>query len=81
MKISIRGARADRGMTQAAVAERLGVSVPTYSVLERDPKRITWEQAETLAQLFNRRIEDLAFYTPWDSATNAKEVSTSDDSD
>lgn len=62
MTISIRGARADRGMGQAQVAERLGVSVSTYSVLERHPERITWARAEQLAAILGRDIREFSFY-------------------
>jgi len=62
--ISLRGARADRGLNQTQVAEALGVSLATYSVIERDPSRITWAQAVKLAALFGREVEEFSFHTP-----------------
>lgn len=62
MRISLRGARADRGLNQTQVASALGISIATYGEIERNPGRITWDQARELSQLFKRPIEDFAFY-------------------
>ncbi|MHB1324005.1 MAG: helix-turn-helix transcriptional regulator [Coriobacteriia bacterium] len=64
MTISIRGARADKRLTQQQVAEHLGVSLPTYGQIENNPERITWAQAKQLAELFGRPIEEFSFCSP-----------------
>lgn len=66
MTISLRGARADRGLNQTEVAQALGISLPTYGLIEKDPGRITWRQAKALAELFGRPIEEFSFFTPDD---------------
>lgn len=52
--------------TVAEAAAVLGVSMPTYRKLERDPKRATIEQAEKLAKYFGCDVEDV-FYLSGDS--------------
>ena len=73
-RISIRGARADKGLNQKDVAEQLGVSIPTYGLIERHPERITWGQAMQLAEIFGRDVEELAFYTPATESPEEGEV-------
>lgn len=47
-------------LTQKHVGEEvLGISQNTYSRLEQNPKRITKEQAEKLAELYNITVEQL----------------------
>lgn len=72
-RISIRGARAHRRLTQKQVAAELGVSLPTYGLMERDPSRITWAQAKKLARILGRDIEDLAFFTDEEAEQQADE--------
>jgi transcriptional regulator with XRE-family HTH domain len=64
MTISIRGARADRGLSQSQVADAMGLSVVTYGRIERSPKLITWEQAEQLSEIFGRPIHEFSFHEP-----------------
>lgn len=45
--------------TQEAIANVLGISQNTYSRLERNPKNLTSEQAQKLAEFYNVSIADL----------------------
>ena len=51
--------------TVNATAKVLGVSTPTYRMIERDPSRMTMLQAKTLAGHLGCQIDDL-FYLPND---------------
>ena len=73
-RISIRGARADKGLTQKDVAEQLGVSIPTYGLIERHPERTTWGRAARLAEILGRDVEEIAFYTPATESPEEQEV-------
>lgn len=59
MKISLRAARVDAGMTQQEVARQIEVSTPTYRMMEREPQRIRIERAHELAALFGREMSDI----------------------
>lgn len=50
-----------RTYSQAEAAAVLGVSRPHYSELERDPKRLTAEQMDKLADYFGMEPEELFF--------------------
>lgn len=63
-RISVKAARVDAGLTQQEVADKLGISLPTYGDMERRPGRITWDEALQLSGIFNRPIEDMAFFAP-----------------
>jgi transcriptional regulator with XRE-family HTH domain len=45
--------------TQEEIANMLGISQNTYSRLERNPKNLTAEQAQKLAEFYNVSIADL----------------------
>lgn len=77
--ISIRGARADRGLTQRDVAEALGVSLPTYGLMERDPERITWAQAKRLSEIFGRPIGEFSFRPPAQEESDDAVVAMAED--
>ncbi|HTN08708.1 helix-turn-helix transcriptional regulator [Agriterribacter sp.] len=48
-----------KGYKQEEIADVLGISQNTYSRLERDPKSLTAEQAQKLAEFYNVGIGDL----------------------
>uniref|UniRef100_A0A7C9JEU2 XRE family transcriptional regulator n=1 Tax=Muribaculaceae bacterium Z82 TaxID=2304548 RepID=A0A7C9JEU2_9BACT len=56
-------ARKVAGMTQEEVASHLGISVPTYRKMEKDPACITIEDARTLAALFGIDVSQIFFAT------------------
>lgn len=45
--------------TQEEIASMLGISQNTYSRIERNPKNLTAEQAQKLAEFYNVSIADL----------------------
>ncbi len=48
------------GMTQAQVAEAMGVSTNTYRSWENGDRMLNFEQARALADLFGCSLDDLA---------------------
>ncbi|MFT3949156.1 MAG: helix-turn-helix transcriptional regulator [Agriterribacter sp.] len=48
-----------KGYTQEQIADVLGISQNTYSRLERNPKSLTAQQAQKLADVYKVNIEDL----------------------
>ena len=50
-----------RTYTQAEAARVLGVSRKTYNELEQDPKRLTADQIDTLADYFGMKPEEIFF--------------------
>jgi transcriptional regulator with XRE-family HTH domain len=47
----LQGFRKSRGLTQAQVAERLGVSQQSYAKLEADPSKASFERLFTILQI------------------------------
>lgn len=56
----IKDLRKQRGFSQSFVAEKLGVSRPSYSGIERGKRGITLEEAEKLKDLYGISIEQFA---------------------
>ncbi|MGN0184793.1 MAG: helix-turn-helix domain-containing protein [Aristaeellaceae bacterium] len=55
----IRVARDRSGMTQAAVAEALGISINHYGQLERGKKRATLDMLGQLCELFDVSLDEM----------------------
>jgi len=53
----LQSARKARKLTQAAVAQALGLSQSRLSVLEMDPRSITFEQLMALVNLYGLRLQ------------------------
>jgi len=51
--------RKQHGLNQEYVANKLGVSRPTYMQIERDERDLTISEANTLAKLFELSLDDL----------------------
>ena len=66
----IKQMRKKNGLTQEFMASELGMSRPTYSLLEKDANDLTIGQATKLAQLFGIDIE--SFLQSYDSAATAE---------
>lgn len=56
--------RNSHGMTQAKVAEAMGVSTNTYRSWENGDRMLNFEQAVALADLFACTLDDLAGRVP-----------------
>lgn len=65
MKNRLRVLRAERGWSQAEVAQRLGVSRQTINAVEKGRYEPSLELALKMAYLFGQRIEDI-FLPPTD---------------
>jgi HTH-type transcriptional regulator/antitoxin HipB len=53
----LQSARKARKLTQAAVAQHLGLSQSRLSVLETDPSAITFQQLMALVNLYDLRLQ------------------------
>lgn len=58
---NIGDARNELGITQAQMAEELGVTRQTYAKMEQDPDSMTIRQARTVCSILGRRIGDFYF--------------------
>src|SRR3990167_8295874 len=56
----IKALRNERGFSQSFMAEKLGISRPSYIGIERGTREITLEEAEKLKDLFGISIEKVA---------------------
>lgn len=61
MTFTIKQARNLAGMTQAAMAECLGVDRSTYIKIEKDPERVTLGQLRGIARATGLPMEDIFF--------------------
>lgn len=68
--MSLEDARNSAQVTQAYMAEQLGVSRQTYAALERDPEKITIGQARRICSVLGRKFEEIIFSKMF-STTNA----------
>ena len=59
MQITVKQARVGKGLKQIEMAERLGVSLPTYSKWERTPEKIKYENLLKIASITGCTISDL----------------------
>lgn len=61
IKLSLKSARVNANMTQAQVAERMGVHVQTYRKLEENPDTATIGQAKQLSALLRVPYDEIFF--------------------
>ena len=59
--MDIKEARENARYTQEQAAERLGMSRPTYSKIEKNPDVASIEDAKKIASLFGVSVEDIFF--------------------
>lgn len=59
--MDIKEARENARYTQEQAAERLGMSRPTYSKIEKKPDVASIEDAKKIAALFGVSVEDIFF--------------------
>jgi DNA-binding XRE family transcriptional regulator len=58
---TLREARENAGYSQQEMADKLGVSRPTYAGIEANPDRATVLQARRICQLLSRSYERIFF--------------------
>jgi len=56
----IKTLRVERGLSQSAVAEKLGLSRQSYMAIERGSRELTLPEAKRLQELFGISLEELA---------------------
>ena len=56
-------ARQKERYTQQQVADKLGISRPTYARMEKNPGDITFDEAKKLAELFRVDVKEIFFGT------------------
>ena len=61
VSMDIKEARENARYTQEQAAERLGMSRPTYSKIEKNPDVASIEDAKKIASLFGVSVEDIFF--------------------
>lgn len=59
--MNLREAREKANLTQQEVADALGVSRPTYISMEKNPDRISIDEARHLSELFGVSVDSLFF--------------------
>lgn len=59
--MELREARQEANLTQAEVADHLGVSRPTYIKMEKHPDEVTISDAIKLADLFGVEVDAIFF--------------------
>ena len=70
--VSVKAARVTRGLTQIDVARELGVSVPTYTRIEKDPNLMSIARGKKLAAILGMSFDDIVLST--DSTSNGVSV-------
>ena len=61
--MNLKEARIAANYTQQEVADQLGISRPTYRSMENNPDRVTIEEANKLAEMFDVTVDDIFFAT------------------
>jgi putative transcriptional regulator len=69
MKLSLDAWRRARGLSQAEVANGIGVHVNTYIRWEKNPGEIRYDKAIALADLLKIRLDDILL--PCDTTENS----------
>lgn len=59
---TLREWRAYRDLSKSEIAEKLGVTVLTYSTYEKHPEKMRIKDAAVLADLFGCEIQDIIFF-------------------
>lgn len=60
-KITLKMARVGANLTQAQMAEKLGIHATTYNKWERDPGDISINDAMRICRIVNRPIDEIFF--------------------
>ena len=68
--VTIEEARNTAGVTQAYMAEQMGISRQTYATLEKTPDKMTIAQAKRICGILGRKYEEIIFSQMF-SETNA----------
>lgn len=58
-KLSIRALRVNKGLTQAEVSKKLGVSTTTYSAWEKDISKVGVGKVKQIADFYGVSIDDI----------------------
>lgn len=58
---SIADARAKLGITQADMAEELGITRQTYAKMEQNPESMTIREARLVCSILGKRFEEIFF--------------------
>ena len=58
---TLRDAREKAGFTQQDMADRLGITRPTYASIEANPDKATVLQARRICQILSRNYERIFF--------------------
>jgi transcriptional regulator with XRE-family HTH domain len=61
MRITVKAARVNAGLTQREAASALGMATTTYNKLEQNPRLMRIEQVEKIAGLFGVDLDSLFF--------------------
>ena len=61
MKLSLKAARVDAGLTQVDLAQTLKCNVSTYRKIEENPDSATIEQARKIADAVGRPYDEIFF--------------------
>ena len=64
IKLTLRAARINRGLSQKEVAKALGVDAMTVSRWERGVSHPSSKYIEPLCYLYNMHYDDISFCTP-----------------
>ena len=59
MQFTLRQARTHAGLTQAEMADSLGIDRGTYLRMEKDPQRATVRQINAISELTGIPVEDI----------------------
>ena len=61
-RITLKMARVGANLTQAQMAEELGIHVVTYNKWEKNPEDISIKDAFRICHIVNRTIDDINFF-------------------
>lgn len=61
LRITLKAARVNAGLTQEEAAQSLNISAATYNAWEKDPGKITATKQSQLSQLFGIPIDCIIF--------------------
>lgn len=61
MRISMKQARVGANMTQAQIADKMGIHPQTYAKIERHPGSATIDQAKQFSKIVGVSMDDIFF--------------------
>ena len=62
VRLSLSGWRKARNLTQREMANRIGVSEPTYVRWEKDPSKISLRKAVEISRVLNTDFDNILFF-------------------